>query len=82
VRKIREQALVPVVQIIGVENAIELKTSYQEVTTREIPSEIINTLKETSLWHLTAYDDFAAILNKITDLLQEMNVEYTYHRSN
>ncbi len=68
VRKIREEGQTPNVEIKSIIDAIEINVIN------------VDTLKthETSLWHLTRFDNFSKVINILTDLLQEMNIGYKF----
>ncbi|MCC2624504.1 MAG: hypothetical protein K0R14_377 [Burkholderiales bacterium] len=68
VRKIREQGQVPVAAISGENEAIKIL-----VNSTTDPA-----LSETSLWHLTKFEDYEEDVKKLTNLLQDMQVEYSY----
>ncbi|MBP9742184.1 MAG: hypothetical protein KBD37_02390 [Burkholderiales bacterium] len=68
VRKIREQRLTPIAKIGNSDEAIKIAiTSYE-------PSD----LTETSLWHMTRFDDFRQTLLIITNLLDDIGVAWEY----
>lgn len=69
IRKIREVGQRPIVELDCVDGAVRLKVINQET----------QLTLETSLWHLTVFDDLNIISDKLTDLLQEMNVEYRFN---
>jgi hypothetical protein len=68
VRKIREQRLTPVAVISSDGEALKLTIKSKE------PAE----LTETSLWHLNRFDDFATIVAKLTSLLDDIQIEWSY----
>lgn len=68
VRKIREESLIPLAKISTAEDAIKI----------EIECVGNDKLKETSLWHLKRFEDFDKAHIIITQLLQDMQVEFTY----
>ncbi len=68
VRKIRENRLTPKAIISG-DNGI-LKLTVKSIE----PSDF----SEISLWHLNQFDNLKNILEKITSLLQDMQIEWRY----
>lgn len=68
VRKIREKNLLPIAVIDSEGEA--LKVSIHSADDSEF--------SETSLWHLTKFEDYQEHLTTLTNLLQEMQVEYSY----
>lgn len=68
VRKMREQNLIPIATISSENEALKIS----------ITSTVDSALTETSLWHLTKFEDFANHIEVLTNLLQDMQVEYSY----
>jgi hypothetical protein len=68
VRKMREQNLIPVAKISGINEALQIS----------ITNNTDATLSETSVWHLTKFEDYEEHLATITNLLRDMQVEYSY----
>lgn len=68
VRKIREQRLTPIAKIGNSDETIKIV-----ITTSE-PSD----LTETSLWHMTRFDDFGQTILVITNLLDDIGVAWEY----
>lgn len=67
VRKIHEQNLTPIA-ILGIENeALKISITCGDPA-----------YHETSLWHLTKFEDYQEPLTVLTNLLQDMRVEYSY----
>lgn len=68
IKKIRERGLNPNVKISTIDEAIHLKVSTIEDSD----------LEDEAIWQLTKFDDFTSILSRITELLDDMQVEYIY----
>ncbi len=68
VRKIRENNQTPKAMISAANGIIKLTI----ISTED------SNLKEISLWHMNQFDDFESILEKITSLLQDIPIEWSY----